>query len=121
MSAAFAVYNGASARSFELVQGVLDSTCCPPRSALPPPVALRCLQIAVGITKPSSVSSFGTLQGVATLMNNGSIELKLLNDPRTGLHTFETNASISDAVGKSPLSQLPMGRPTPNTHRPTQK
>ncbi|KAJ6514644.1 peptidyl-Lys metalloendopeptidase [Mycena vulgaris] len=59
--------------------------------------------LSLSLSGPASVSSVGSLQVVATLVNTGSVELKLLNDPRTVLHTFETDTfAIADAAGNSP-------------------
>ncbi|KAJ6514614.1 peptidyl-Lys metalloendopeptidase [Mycena vulgaris] len=59
--------------------------------------------LSLSLSGPTAVSSVGALQVVATLVNTGSVELKLLNDPRTVLHTFETDTfAIADAAGNSP-------------------
>ncbi|KAJ7169355.1 peptidyl-Lys metalloendopeptidase [Mycena crocata] len=59
--------------------------------------------LSLSLSGPASVSSVSGLQLTATLVNTGSVELKLLNDPRTILHTFETDSfTITDAAGKSP-------------------
>ncbi|KAJ7486759.1 peptidyl-Lys metalloendopeptidase [Mycena latifolia] len=59
--------------------------------------------LSLSLSGPQSVSSVSALQVVATLVNTGDVELKLLNDPRTVLHTFETDTfAITDASGNSP-------------------
>ncbi|KAJ7082332.1 hypothetical protein C8R44DRAFT_722421 [Mycena epipterygia] len=59
--------------------------------------------LSLSLSGPTSVSSVSALQVVATLVNTGDEELKLLNDPRTVLHTFETDTfAISDAAGNAP-------------------
>ncbi|KAF8212821.1 peptidyl-Lys metalloendopeptidase [Mycena galopus ATCC 62051] len=52
---------------------------------------------------PSEVSSVSALHVTATLVNTGDVELKLLNDPRTILHPFETDTfAITDRSGNTP-------------------
>ncbi|KAF7355924.1 Peptidyl-Lys metalloendopeptidase [Mycena venus] len=86
--------------------GLCGSSVCCPRAFL---VAHRhvsacclylCLNISIG---PSEVSSVSALHVTATLVNTGDVELKLLNDPRTVLHTFETDTfAITDPSGNTP-------------------
>ncbi|KAJ7486761.1 peptidyl-Lys metalloendopeptidase [Mycena latifolia] len=60
-------------------------------------------RLSLSLSGPQSVSSVSALQVVATLANTGDVELKLLNDPRTVLHTFETDTfAITNAEGNSP-------------------
>ncbi|KAJ7181285.1 peptidyl-Lys metalloendopeptidase [Mycena filopes] len=59
--------------------------------------------LSLSLSGPTEVTSVGALHVVATLVNTGDEELKLLNDPRTVLHTFETDTfAITDATGASP-------------------
>ncbi|KAJ6533465.1 peptidyl-Lys metalloendopeptidase [Mycena sp. CBHHK59/15] len=59
--------------------------------------------LSLSISGPSDVTSVSSLQVTATLVNTGDVELKLLNDPRTVLHTFETDTfTITDSTGASP-------------------
>ncbi|KAJ7239243.1 peptidyl-Lys metalloendopeptidase [Mycena rebaudengoi] len=59
--------------------------------------------LSMSLTGPKSITSVSGLLVSATLENTGDVELKLLNDPRTILRTFETDTfAISDAAGNSP-------------------
>jgi peptidyl-Lys metalloendopeptidase len=65
---------------------------------------------------PSEVSSVSALHVVATLVNTGDVELKLLNDPRTVLHTFETDTfTITDPAGNSPSFNGLVAKYVPST------
>ncbi|KAF7311786.1 Peptidyl-Lys metalloendopeptidase [Mycena indigotica] len=59
--------------------------------------------LSLALDGPKEVDGVGALKVTAKLVNTGDVELKLLNDPRTVLHTFETDSfSIADAAGKGP-------------------
>ncbi|KAK7024717.1 peptidyl-Lys metalloendopeptidase [Favolaschia claudopus] len=59
--------------------------------------------LSLSLGGPSAVSTVSKLHLTATLKNTGDVELKLLNDPRTVLNTFETDSfTITDPAGKSP-------------------
>ncbi|KAF7359933.1 Peptidyl-Lys metalloendopeptidase [Mycena venus] len=59
--------------------------------------------LSLSLSRPKEVSSIIDLQITAALKNTGDVELKLLKDPRTVLHTFQTNTfSITNAAGDSP-------------------
>jgi peptidyl-Lys metalloendopeptidase len=64
---------------------------------------MPCLSLT-SVIGPQSVSSVKYLQIVATVVNTGSVELKLLNDPRTVLDPLETDTFyITDAAGNAPM------------------
>ncbi|KAJ7664774.1 peptidyl-Lys metalloendopeptidase [Mycena rosella] len=72
--------------------------------------------LSLSLSGPSSVSSVSALQIVAKLVNTGSVELKLLKDPRTVLHTFETDTfSITDAAGNAPTFKGALVKYVPET------
>ncbi|KAJ7052103.1 peptidyl-Lys metalloendopeptidase [Mycena amicta] len=59
--------------------------------------------LSLALAGPTEVDTVSALHVTATLVNTGDVELKLLNDPRTVLHTFETDTfSITDAAGNAP-------------------
>ncbi|KAJ6532388.1 peptidyl-Lys metalloendopeptidase [Mycena capillaripes] len=72
--------------------------------------------LSLSLTGPTEVSSISALHVVATLVNTGDVELKLLNDPRTVLHTFETDTfSITDPTGNSPSFKGLVAKYVPET------
>ncbi|KAK7024720.1 peptidyl-Lys metalloendopeptidase [Favolaschia claudopus] len=61
------------------------------------------LKLSLFLSGPSAVTTVRELQITTTLVNTGDVEVKLLNDPRTVLDTFETDSFIiTDPTGKSP-------------------
>ncbi|KAJ7642405.1 peptidyl-Lys metalloendopeptidase [Mycena polygramma] len=72
--------------------------------------------LSLSLTGPTEVSSVSALHVTATLVNTGDVELKLLNDPRTVLHTFETDSfSITDPAGNSPAFKGMLAKYVPAT------
>ncbi|KAJ7881782.1 peptidyl-Lys metalloendopeptidase [Mycena olivaceomarginata] len=72
--------------------------------------------LSLSLTGPTEVSSVSALHVTATLVNTGDVELKLLNDPRTVLHTFETDSfTITDPSGASPAFKGLLAKYVPAT------
>ncbi|KAK7013988.1 hypothetical protein R3P38DRAFT_3004372 [Favolaschia claudopus] len=59
--------------------------------------------LSLFLSGPSKVTTVRELHITTTLVNTDDAEVKLLNDPRTVLSTFETDTfTITDPTGKSP-------------------
>ncbi|KAF7311760.1 Peptidyl-Lys metalloendopeptidase [Mycena indigotica] len=72
--------------------------------------------LSLALNGPKQAKGVGELIITATLINTGDVELKLLNDPRTVLNSFETDTfSITNAAGKSPVFQGAFVKYSPET------
>ena len=60
--------------------------------------------LSLKVSGPEAVDGVHNLKVVTTLTNTGDETLKLLNDPRSALHTLSTNAFVITASdGSSPI------------------
>lgn len=61
-------------------------------------------RLSLKVSGPDAVNDVENFKVITTLINTGDETLKLLNDPRSALHTFATNTfAITTNDGASPV------------------